>query len=206
MKAVVYNWEGKEVSSAELNDAIFNSKWNSDLVHQVVVAQAANARKPWAHAKGRGEVRGGGIKPWRQKGTGRARHGSIRSPLWIGGGVSHGPKKQRNYSQKINKKMLRGALHSVLSKKFKDGEIKLIESMKFEKLKTKEVAKGLRAVLKSKHIPSVLLVPSLKSKDIIRASKNIPKVKAQTVASLNVSDLLKAKYVFVEKEAAEVIK
>ena len=144
MKAPVYNWEKKEVGSVELNDAIFSAKWNADLVHQIVVASQANKRHPWAHTKGRGEVRGGGIKPWKQKGTGRARHGSIRSPLWRGGGVSHGPTKERDFSQKINKKMFRTGLHSVLAKKLADGEMVFIDSFILKTLKTKEIFSNLK--------------------------------------------------------------
>src|SRR3989304_3611811 len=105
MEFPVYNKDGKEVGKASLSDAVFGLKWNSDLVHQVVIGQAANQRQGTAHAKGRSEVRGGGRKPWKQKGTGRARHGSIRSPLWKGGGVTFGPTSQRNFKVQINKKM-----------------------------------------------------------------------------------------------------
>ncbi len=206
MEAPVYNLEGKEVGSMDVSDAIFSRKWNADLVHQIVLAQAANKRHPWAHAKGRGEVRGGGIKPWRQKGTGRARHGSIRSPIWRGGGVSHGPVKERDYSQKINKKMLKAALHAVLSKKLEEGEIKFIDSMKVEPLKTKIVAQNLKKLFSAKQIPSTLLVPSVASRQIIRAARNINKVNILPVVSLNVSDVLKAKYVLIEQAAVANIK
>jgi len=117
MNADVYNLNNEKVGTVELPENVFGAKWSPVLVKQVVDAQRANARDPWAHAKGRGEVRGGGRKPWRQKGTGRARHGSIRSPLWIGGGKAHGPRKERDYSQKVNKKMRRLALFSALSRK-----------------------------------------------------------------------------------------
>src|SRR6185436_10884964 len=110
MNAAVFNIKNEKVSTVVLPDDLFGAPWRPALVQQVLLAQRANARRPWAHAKDRSEVRGGGKKPWRQKGTGRARHGSIRSPLWIGGGKAHGPRKDRDYSQKINKKMKRGAL------------------------------------------------------------------------------------------------
>ena len=122
MQIDLYNAGGSIIGKADLPEKMFGQKWNPDLVHQVLAAQESNARKPLAHAKGRGEVRGGGKKPWRQKGTGRARHGSIRSPLWKGGGVTHGPTKERNFEKKINKKMRRAALFSILSRKTKEQE------------------------------------------------------------------------------------
>ena len=126
MNADVYNLKNEKVGTVELPESVFGVRWSPVLVKQVAEAQSANARDPWAHTKTRGEVRGGGRKPWRQKGTGRARHGSIRSPLWVGGGKAHGPRNERDYSQKVNKKMKRTALFSVLSRKAKDGEMKSI--------------------------------------------------------------------------------
>src|SRR3989344_8010007 len=137
MKTQVYNLKGEKVGDIELSDKIFARDWNPDLVHQVMLAQAANRRHPWAHTKNRGEVRGGGIKPWKQKHTGRSRQGSIRSPIWKGGGVSHGPVSERDFSKKINKKMLRAAIYSVLSKKLSDGQLKVIDSLELEAPKTK---------------------------------------------------------------------
>src|SRR3990167_4153940 len=140
MIAEVYNKENKKVGEVTLSDSVFGKKWNESLVHQVLVSQLANKREPLAHTKGRGEVRGGGRKPWRQKGTGRARHGSTRSPIWAGGGVTFGPTKHKNYSKKINKKMRRGAIFSALSRKFKDGELKFIDALELEVPKTKLLA------------------------------------------------------------------
>ena len=177
------------------------------MVAQVLRAQLANRRKPWAHAKTRAEVRGGGRKPWAQKGTGHARHGSIRSPLWVGGGKSHGPTKERDYSQKVNKKMNRAALFSVLSKKLKEAELKVFETLEPEAPKTKIFAVTLGKILdinrKKKY--DALFIAGRESKNIMRASSNLPKAKAVRANSLNVYDALNYKNIFVEKEAAEEI-
>lgn len=207
MKADIFNWKGEKAGSIDVSDAIFKRDWNGDLVHQVLLAFQANQRRPWAHAKGRGEVRGGGIKPWRQKGTGRARHGSIRSPIWKGGGVSHGPVKDRDFSQKVNKKMQRGAMHAVLSKKLAEGELKFVESFSFEKGKTKEVATALKSLYSAKkQIPSTLLVSAPKSSLVTRAARNIPKVKAIQSNSINIYDLLAHKNILIDKNAVSEIK
>ncbi len=205
MKAPLYNIAGKEVGNIEISDAIFAHEWNADLVHQAVLAQQANLRRPWAHAKGRGEVRGGGKKPWKQKGTGRARHGSTRSPIWKGGGVSHGPVKTRDFSQKLNKKMYRIALHAILSKKFADGQLVFVDAM--AGTKTKEVAANLKSFLKAKRtIASTLLVRDQKNATILRAARNIAKVSILTGESLNVYELMKAKHILVEQAAVTSIK
>lgn len=200
MKTKLYNLKGEAIGEVELSDKIFAREWNSDLVHQALLAQQANRRLPWAHAKNRGEVRGGGKKPWKQKHTGRARHGSIRSPLWKGGGVTHGPVKDRDYSQKINKKMLRVAIYSVLSKKLAEGQLKVVDSLNLEAPKTKL----LFSVIKN-FLPAVL-VAAAENKSINRASRNIQKAKSLNGSSLNVEDLLKYKNVLVEKKAIAEIK
>lgn len=197
MKASIYNIKNEAVGEIDLPDEVFAVQWNPDLVHQVVTAQLANRRRPWAHTKSRGEVRGGGKKPWRQKGTGRARHGSIRSPLWRGGGVTFGPRKERDYSQKINRKMLRRALHSVLSKKLAENEIKIYESLMVIAGKTREL----------KWLPqSTLLVPGKLGKLTFRAAANLPQAAVLAPDSLNVYDLLKHKNIFIEKEAVAAIR
>jgi large subunit ribosomal protein L4 len=131
MDAKIYNQKGKESGKVTLPDAVFAMQWNADLVHQVAVGMMSNARDPIAHTKTRGEVRGGGKKPWQQKGLGRARHGSSRSPIWVGGGVAHGPRNDKNYTKKINKKMKTAALYSILSKKLKDNEIIFLDTLSF---------------------------------------------------------------------------
>lgn len=204
MKAQIYNLKNEVVGDVELPASVFGVKWNPVLVAQVVRAQLANKRRPWAHAKTRAEVRGGGRKPWRQKGTGRARHGSIRSPLWVGGGKAHGPLKTRDYSQKVNKKMKRAALFSVLSRKLKDGELRIFADLGVAEPKTKQLAAPLRMVLglkKNEKKFDTLLVADKENKNIMRASSNLPKAKATTAESLNVHDALNYKNIFIEKEA-----
>lgn len=186
----------------DLPDKIFGIKWNPALVHQALLVQLANRRQILAHAKDRSEVRGGGKKPWRQKGTGRARHGSIRSPIWKGGGATHGPLKERVFAKKINKKMNRLAIFSVLSKKLKDGELKMIDKFDTALNKTKEWNKILKNIidLRSK----TLLIPAA-SNNIHRLIANIKNIDAISAKSLNVYDLLKYKNVILEKEAVEEI-
>ena len=138
METQIYNQKGKSVGKLSLPEAIFSVPWNGDLVHQVVTAMQANARTPVAHTKNRGEVRGGGRKPWKQKGTGRARHGSSRSPIWKGGGITHGPRNEKSYEQKINKKMRAKALYTVLSEKLRKGQLLFVEELALKNIKTKD--------------------------------------------------------------------
>ncbi len=159
MKVDIFDQQNKKAGEIELPDKIFNAKWNSDLVHQVLQAQIANSRTVLAHAKTRGEVSGGGRKPWRQKGTGRARHGSIRSPIWVGGGATHGPLTERKFEKKINRKMRQSAVFSVLSKKLDEGELKVVDSLKLTAFKTKELSKMLKDILSPR--PSVVLIASI---------------------------------------------
>src|ERR1700735_2118007 len=147
MNADVYNLQNEKVGTVELPERVFGARYNAALVKQVIDAQLANRRSPWAHTKTRGEVSGGGKKPWRQKGTGRARHGSTRSPIWVGGGVAHGPRNDRDYSQKVNKKMKQAALFAAISRKAKDGEVKIFETLSIEAPKTKMLATSLNVLL-----------------------------------------------------------
>ena len=183
--------------------------WKPVLVKQVFDGEEANKRHPWAHTKTRGEVSGGGKKPWRQKGTGRARHGSTRSPIWKGGGVSHGPRNERNYEVKINKKMKRGALFSLLSKKLKEKEIVFLDKFSLEKQKTKEaitVFKNLRESAKIYRVgerggKSLVAVP--KNKEIERALNNLSFVSYEEPRNLNTGALLKNKYIIFDKSSIE---
>lgn len=203
MKIDVVNIENKKVGQAELSDKIFAAKWNPNLVKQVLIAQLANSREPIAHAKGRGEVRGGGRKPWKQKGTGRARHGSTRSPIWVGGGVAHGPVKERNFSQKVNKKMKRIALFSVISRKIRDNEIIIVDNFGGLNNKTKEWMKALRNLvdLRSK----TLLILENDKKNFSKTVSNISKIDTISPLSLNIHDLMKNKKIILESKAVEEI-
>lgn len=199
----LYNQEGKEIDKLELNKAIFGLPWNADLVHQAVRTIQANSRQILADTKNRGKVRGGGRKPWKQKGTGRARHGSIRSPLWRHGGVSFGPTSQRNFKLKINKKMARKALLTVLSAKVKDWELLVIDDLKLAAPKTKEMAKIL------KNFPQVkkgLIVLTQKDKNVFRASRNLPSIKVIPANNLNIVDILKYKHLILTKAVIDLLK
>ena len=146
MKAQVFKQDGGKASEITLSENLFGVKWNADLVHEVVVAMQGNARAGTADTKDRGEVRGGGKKPWKQKGTGRARHGSRRSPIWSGGGVAHGPISDKDYSRKINKKAKAKALATVLSKKLSDAEVVFVEGLAFSEPKAAEAKTIIKAL------------------------------------------------------------
>lgn len=200
LKSPVYDQNNQQVGEIDLPENIFGVDWNADLVHQVYLWQRAASRRPLAHTKDRGEVRGGGRKPWRQKHTGRARHGSIRSPLWIGGGVVFGPTKEKKFAKKINFKMKVKALLTLLSKKFKDQKIKILTTMVLTEPKTKKAAEFLKKFfLKSQ--PNVLCVIAQDNQNFLRASRNLPKVKTIKTDNLNLIDCLKYQYIFFEQKA-----
>ncbi len=209
MQVKVYNPEGKQAGTAELPDGVFGLKWNADLVHQVVTGQTANARVHVAHAKDRREVRGGGRKPWRQKGTGRARHGSIRSPLWKGGGVTHGPLTQKNYKKKINKKMARKALFTVLSAKARDGEIVVVDGLSFANAKTKQAALMFASLMHHESFSRITkgngALVALTNRDDAtrRALRNLPYVGIDLLRNLNAREVLQYKYTVLPKEALD---
>ena len=208
MNTDLYNLKNEKTGTVELPDSWFGALWRPALVRQVLLSQLANARRPWAHAKGRGEVSGGGRKPWRQKGTGRARHGSIRSPLWRGGGKSHGPRSDRDYSNKVNKKMKRAALASVLSKKLKLGNVKVFETLAFEAPKTKIAAETLRPIVglrKGAKKFDALFIAVPNEKNLFRAVRNLEKTKVLDAGSLNVYDAVKYKHIFLDARAIPLI-
>ncbi|HVT75031.1 MAG TPA: 50S ribosomal protein L4, partial [Candidatus Paceibacterota bacterium] len=159
LEATIYNAKGAEAGTIKLSEKAFGLPWNSDLVHQVMHSMMSTARQPIAHTKTRGEVRGGGKKPWRQKGTGRARHGSTRSPLWVGGGVAHGPRNDKNYDRKINKTMKAKAFLTLLSKKYRDGEVIFVESLSFKAPKTTDAISALAGLAKNKAFTKLVMKP-----------------------------------------------
>jgi len=203
MNIGVYNQKGEEKGQARVAKEIFGLKVNSDLVHQVVVSQMANRRQATAHSKTRGEKRGGGRKPWRQKGTGRARHGSIRSPLWRGGGVTFGPRADRVYKKRIPKKMKRKALLMCLSGKAEKGLLVLLDSLKLKSIKTKDMADILNK-LPSKNGSCLIALPEVDEK-IILSTRNIPKVSTIQARDLNALDVLSFKYLLIPKAGIKVI-
>jgi large subunit ribosomal protein L4 len=204
----VYNQEGKEVEKLELPDEVFGLKVSNDLVHQAVVVQTANAREVLAHTKDRSEVRGGGKKPWRQKGTGRARHGSNRSPIWRGGGVTFGPTNERNFSLKINKKMKKRALLMVLSGKAKSDQLVVLDDLKINDAKAKEMVKVIKNLegMKKDIRRGALVALAEKNENIIKAARNISKVETISINSLNVVDVLKMKYLVMTKDGINRVK
>jgi len=205
MKALVYNTEGKEVGSTLLPKEIFDVKMNSDLVHQVAVSQSSNSRQGSAHSKDRSEVSGGGKKPWRQKGTGRARAGSSRSPIWKGGGVTFGPRNTKDYKKEIPKKMRRKALFMVLSQKVRENLLVVLDELKFSKPETKTMAvivKNLPVAVKG----TMLFAMPGYDKNLILSTRNIPKASTIEARNLNVLDLLNSRYIVMSKDAIKATK
>lgn len=198
----VYNLDGKKIEDIELSDSVFGLSANNDLIHQVYVSLLGNKRQVLAHTKNRGERAGSGIKPWRQKGTGRARVGSLRTPTWRGGGVAFGPTKDRNFKKKINKKMNAKAIAMVLSGKLRDREIVVLDKLELANQKTKEMAAALK---KLKLKGSVLLGFSIKEKNLMRFSRNLPKVKNIATDQLNVLAMLESKNLIMSKESVKYL-
>ena len=192
----VLNMSGSEVGSIELNENIFGVEVNEHVMHQAVVQYLANQRQGTKSAKTRAEVRGGGRKPWRQKGTGRARQGSIRSPQWTGGGVVFAP-KPRDFSFKLNKKVKRLALKSALTTKVNNEKFIVVDELKLNEIKTKEMKK----VLDNLNINKGLVVLEENNKNVVLSTRNIPNVKTAGVNTINVYDILKYESFVVTKEA-----
>lgn len=215
MKAKVFSAAGKETGNIELPEAVFGVTWNPDLVHEVVTGMQANARTSTAHTKDRSEVRGGGRKPWRQKGTGRARHGSRRSPIWTGGGVTFGPRSDKDYSVKINKKVRAKALASVLSKKATDNELIFVDALAMNEPKTKEAKATFKAIadgsgndaMARKRKNAALIVLPGRDEATEKSFRNFGNVEVAQAKDINPVDLLTYKYVVMTapKESVEIL-
>lgn len=205
MKATVYSKEGKSTGDIALPESVFGVSWNPELVHEVVIGMQANARSGNAHTKDRSEVSGGGKKPWRQKGTGRARHGSRRSPIWSGGGVSFGPRNEKDHSVKLNKKVRSKALASVLSKKLADDEVVFVDSLAMTEPKTKEAKIIIKAIaegsdklpLATKRKNTALVVLAERNLSIEKSFRNFGNIDVKPAKDINPVDLLTYKYVVV---------
>jgi large subunit ribosomal protein L4 len=212
LEAKVYSQSGKEVEKITLPEKVFGVAWNADLVHDVVVSMQGNARSNTAHTKNRSEVRGGGKKPWKQKGTGRARHGSTRSPIWAGGGIAHGPRNDRDYTRKINKNTRAKALASVLSQKFAHNAIVFVDSFTFSTPKAKEAracitaladASGKKDIATKKRNAILVMLPE-RDEHTELSFRNFGNVEVVHVKDVNPVDVLTYKYVVVAKPEASL--
>ncbi|HEY1041651.1 MAG TPA: 50S ribosomal protein L4 [Candidatus Paceibacterota bacterium] len=206
LTSTLYSLAGKKVKAIDLAPEVFGNPFKQDLVHQVVTSMMANMRSGTAHTKDRGEVAGGGKKPWKQKGTGRARHASTRSPIWVGGGTTHGPRSEKDYSQKINSKMRLGALVSLLSEKNRTGNVLFTESLEKVEGKTKEgetivggwkTVEGFGTLDTKKNINNMLVIVPAATKAILQGFKNLPYAKITTARNVSAYDIAKARYVVV---------
>jgi large subunit ribosomal protein L4 len=202
MKVTVYNTQGSKVKDIELSDEIFAYPWNGDLVHQVVSSQASNSRANTAHTKDRSEVSGGGKKPWQQKGTGRARHGSSRSPIWRHGGVTHGPRNDRNYKETIPKAMKNRALFALLSAKLKDGKLLVLDDVKlggktkdaFEVMQNLQKIDGFKTINWKKERNAVIY-GGTNDLETLRSFRNLPNVRFEYVDQLNPIAIANTRYI-----------
>lgn len=212
METTLYNQKGTSAGKLTLPTSVFGVKWNADLVHQVVLAMQANKRSGTAHTKDRSEVSGGGKKPWAQKGTGRARHGSSRSPIWVGGGVTFGPRVEKDYSQKINKKMRTKALFSVLSKKQDLGKLLFVDAISLSAMKTKDAASIVSAFAKiegferltSKKPTTALLALSAPDAAIEKSFANLPGITVGLAKDLNALDAMSFNHIIMVNPAEVV--
>ena len=206
LEAPLFTSAGASAGTVKLPEELFGVAWNSDLVHQVVTGMQANARPTTAHTKFRGEVAGGGKKPWKQKGTGRARHGSTRSPIWKGGGVTHGPRAEKDYSVKINRKMRIAALATILSRKHRDGEVLFVDKLAFAAPSTKEARAVIVAVaaasgkseLATKRKNAAVIAFSKKDLIAEKSLRNIGSLTLEEVRNLNPVDLVTKKFLIIE--------
>lgn len=211
MEASVYNQDGKSTGKVSIPEGIFDLPWNADLVHEVVRLMNSNYRTPIAHTKTRGEVRGGGKKPWKQKGTGRARHGSTRSPIWVGGGA-HGPRNDKNFERKINKKAGVKALLTVLSRKFKEGEILFLDEVKMPAPKAKEAKSVLVSLSKIKGYEklatkpknaAIIAIPE-KKEAVMKSFGNFGNVSIEEFRNINPVSVLNHKYLIISSPESAI--
>lgn len=202
IKIPVYNQKGKEIKKRDIPENIFGVLIKPGLVQEMVVAHAANSRVATAHTKTRAEISGGGKKPWKQKGTGRARHGSTRSPIWRKGGITFGPRSNRNYSKKVNTKAKRAALAMVLTDKVANKKLIILDAFTIEKPKTKEVAQALKAFPK---LRSVLLVLAGEHANFVRASRNLQNISLSSPANLNVYDAVLGDGIMMTEPALDAV-
>jgi len=208
METTLYNIKGEKAGTVTLPENIFGLSWNADLVHQVVIGMQSNARMGNAHTKDRGEVRGGGKKPWAQKGTGRARHGSSRSPIWKGGGVTHGPSNETNFKKSISQQMRQKALLVVLSRKFKDGEVLFVDSLEMAEPKAKNAKVVLSALAKdfailgSKKKNAALIALPSAHRATMKSFANFGNLDVVEVRNLNPVSVLSAKFLIIADPAA----
>jgi large subunit ribosomal protein L4 len=202
MKADIYNVSGEKSGSVELNENIFNYAWNGDLVHQVLQSQMSNQRANTAHTKDRSEVRGGGAKPWAQKGTGRARHGSSRSPIWRGGGITHGPRSDRNYKETIPRVMKNRALFAILSQKLRDGKVLFIDNISLDgKTKSAESTminfqkvEGFKTINWKKHNNAIVFAGNTETKSH-QSFRNLPNVRYENMDQMNPLTIANTRYI-----------
>lgn len=205
METKVYNQSGKETGKFTLPESVFGLPWNADLVHEVVRLMNSNSRSNIAHTKTRGEVRGGGKKPWKQKGTGRARHGSTRSPIWVGGGIAHGPRNDKNFSRKINKKVRVKALCTILSKKFKEGEILFLDQVSMSAPKAKDAKVFLASVSKvkgfeklaTKKSNAAIIATESKDVSVEKSFRNFGNVAVEEFRNINPVSVLNHTYLIL---------
>ena len=208
MKIKVYNQTAEFVHDLELSDKVFGVKSNAELLHQAVVTQMANERQVLADTKDRSEVRGGGKKPWKQKGTGRARVGSSRSPIWIGGGVTFGPTSDRNFSKKINKKMKQKAMFMALSDKATNGSMIILDDLKMEEFKTKKFNELLLAIenkILNSDRRNILIINDSKDDKIKYSARNLKGTEIINLENINIVELLKFKNLLLTEAAVKAL-
>lgn len=209
MEAPIYNQSGKATGTFALPKDIFGLSWNADLVHEVVRLMNSNSRSAIANTKTRGEVRGGGRKPWKQKGTGRARHGSNRSPIWVGGGVAHGPRADKNFDRKINRKMKAKALFTILSRKWKDGEVLFLDTVSIDAPKAataKAILSSLATIkgyekLGYKKTNAAVITIEKKTDAVVKSFRNFGNVSVEEFRTINPVSLMNSKFLIISNPA-----